>query len=129
MSKNFQRLVFLSGCSFYFSLCLIFLPLVLLSGLSVENKWVESVATYISSIGTWMLFAVVMMPGLFVIFQLPWYAQAWLRGSNPLLFSEKSWVLLTTKEKSSIFFTSLFFFFAAIFGVVLYMIGLFGWNK
>jgi len=46
-------------------------------------------------------------PGIFVMFGKPWLAYAWLRGINPIWYSAKSWVQLSSGIKVGVIVQSI----------------------
>ena len=60
------------------------------------------------------------MPGVFLIFRVPWFAFAWLHGVNPIIFPKTDWEQLPRGKKTLVYFTSVMFFIFAIGAIMFY---------
>jgi len=58
-------------------------------------------------LSTFFLFVSWIMPGILIIFRLPWFAQSWLRGINTILIPSEPWEKLSTKKRFLVYFYSM----------------------
>ena len=78
----------------------------------------------VSLIGPFLICVGLMLPGMFILFRVPWFAQAWLRGINTF-FQETPWEQLPSGQKFSVYFYSITCLIASIAGIVMYSVPLF----
>jgi len=108
---SFLRIVTLSRV---FNLLLIFLlfPGGIVLGIALNVEWIGLMSMFLVCVSG-------ILPGLFILFNAPWIAQAWLRGMNPHFIPETPWEKLSKGKKFSIYFYSVIGFIAAIAGIFL----------
>lgn len=61
-------------------------------------------------------------PGILVIFGKPWFAQAWLRGINPIVIPSTEWDKLSVGMKIMIYLNSIVSFIFTIFAIISFVV-------
>ena len=72
-------------------------------------KWLEILGGVFIVTALLLLAISWITPGILIIFGVPWFSHAWLRGINPIVVWKKPWEQLSGFQKTLIYFWSLLF--------------------
>ena len=82
-----------------------------------NQTWLEIVIPWLFGIACIFIIASWIMPGIFVLFRVPWLARAWLKGITPRI-TLKSWEEYSRAEVFSTYFWSIFYFGCMVLGII-----------
>jgi hypothetical protein len=117
MEKHTEKfLLVVSTSRIYDLLLFLIFPGAVVLGVLFQKRWFGLIGVSFICV-SWLL------PGLFMILKVPWFAQAWLRGMNSH-FPEAPWEQLTGRQKFSIYLYSSICFIASVSGAIMYTIPL-----
>ena len=101
-----SRKIFLSSILIFLISAAIGIPIQVLE---LRWKWLEILGGVFIVIALLLLAISWITPGVLIIFGVPWFSHAWLRGINPLAVWKKPWTQLSGFQKALIYFWSLLF--------------------
>lgn len=106
-----QRTILISRRIFWVFFIIFFLLAGLIRELAEFFKlnWLLMTAPFIGGISLVLLAISWIMPGILILFRLPWLARAWLRGVNPIVISVTPWEQLSGVQKFLTYIWSLTF--------------------
>ncbi len=117
--KDFENYVTISRNLFWSAFAFIILAFVLPT---FNIFWINWVSKFILFLAYIFVAISCLIPGFFVIFGKPWFAQAWLRGINSTMIPSTEWDNLSVGLKSLIYLNSIVIFVSMVFAIIFFIV-------
>ena len=126
--SSVQRFTYISRrimYSFILIFCLLATIGIFLQVLGFSGYWLETIGAVLFVIAAVFLGISWIMPGVLIVLGVPWLAQAWLRGMNPVAVWKTSWEQSSVFQKCLIYFWSTLFSGFTLFAIISLILQLF----
>ena len=109
---EFSQIVILSR-RYNILLAFVFFPAGMILRSALNAEWIGFIIMFLICISG-------MLPGLSILFNAPWIAQAWFRGMNPHFFPDIPWEKLSKWKKFLVYLYSVLSLIATIIIMLMY---------